>query len=274
MSKMAKNLDKIGLRSIAKNYDLFFIDIWGVIHNGIKLNKNSIKVLEELDNLKKDYVLLTNAPRPNITVSKFLQNMGLDIKKSNKVFTSGEATLNYLKKNLNDLKFYHIGPSKDFDLFDIFKKNKTENIDEANFLLCTGFFEQHENNLGYYKTLLNKKILIKMICINPDLIIVRGSEREYCAGTIAQIFEQLGGKVEYFGKPYPLVYEQSTNIKNKKILCIGDNLNTDIRGANIKNFDSVLISSGIHYKEINDDTNKLFQKYNSYANYTQSELKW
>ena len=34
---MTKNLDEIGLKSIANNYDLFFIDIWGVIHNGIEI---------------------------------------------------------------------------------------------------------------------------------------------------------------------------------------------------------------------------------------------
>ena len=42
---MTKNLDDEGLRSIIKNYDLFFIDLWGVIHNGIKLHKKAIDVL-------------------------------------------------------------------------------------------------------------------------------------------------------------------------------------------------------------------------------------
>ena len=45
---MSKNLEQIGLKSIVSQYDLFFIDIWGVIHNGIKLHENAVKVLEEL----------------------------------------------------------------------------------------------------------------------------------------------------------------------------------------------------------------------------------
>ena len=44
-------------------------------------------------------------------------------------------------------------------------------------------------------------------------------------------FEKMGGEVVYFGKPYPEVYNQSIDNKNKKILSIGDNLNTDIKGA-------------------------------------------
>ena len=37
ISNMTKNLDNFGLKSIVDNYDLFFIDLWGVVHNGIKL---------------------------------------------------------------------------------------------------------------------------------------------------------------------------------------------------------------------------------------------
>ena len=61
---MTKNIDIEGLRSIADNYDLFYIDLWGVVHNGITLNEKAIIVLNELLKMKKDFVLLTNAPRP------------------------------------------------------------------------------------------------------------------------------------------------------------------------------------------------------------------
>ena len=68
ISIMSQNLDKLGLKSIVDSYDLFFIDIWGVVHNGINLHKNSINVLENLYKKKKEFVLLTNAPRPNFYI--------------------------------------------------------------------------------------------------------------------------------------------------------------------------------------------------------------
>ena len=74
---MTKNLDLNGLQSIADNYDLFYIDLWGVIHNGIKLHEQAITVLKELLKKDKDFVLLTNAPRPNKTVRNFLQKIGI-----------------------------------------------------------------------------------------------------------------------------------------------------------------------------------------------------
>ena len=83
---MTINLDKIGLKSIIQDFDLLFIDIWGVIHNGISLFSSSVEVLNELDKLNIEYVLLTNAPRPNNTVIKFLLKMGLDKNKCDKVF--------------------------------------------------------------------------------------------------------------------------------------------------------------------------------------------
>ena len=94
----------------------------------------------------------------------------------------------------------------------------------------------------YLKNILKKK----MICTNPDLIVDRGNKREFCAGSVAMVFEKIGGEVIYFGKPYPEVYNQSIDNKNKKILSIGDNLNTDIKGANLLNYDSLIISNGVH----------------------------
>ena len=271
---MSKNLDESGLKSIVGRYDLFFIDIWGVVHNGIKLYENAIKVLNELSNNEKKFILLTNAPRPNLTVINTLKKMGLN-DFSDTVFTSGEASKRYLLENFNNKKFFHLGPPRDFDLFKTFENNKVLNIDDSDYLLCSGLFEEHEDDLGYYKNLLSKHITKKMICTNPDLIVDRGDKREYCAGSIAKSFEEIEGEVIYFGKPYPPVYEISADVNNKKILCIGDNLNTDIKGANIQNFDSLLITGGIHREEISKLSIKnVLKNYEAKIDYFQKELKW
>ena len=275
ISNMTKNLDQSGLKSIVDSYDLFFIDIWGVVHNGIKLYDNSIEVLENLSNLNKKFILLTNAPRPSSTVVNFLKKMGLN-KFFENVFTSGEAALKYLIKDLKNKKFFHIGPStRDFDLFKSFEKNKVLNIKDADYLLCSGLFDDHSDNLNYYKSLFSEHISKKMICTNPDLIVDRGDKREYCAGSVAKIFEEIKGEVIYFGKPYPPVYNLSSETKNKKVLCIGDNLNTDIKGANIQNYDSLLITSGIHRYEISKiKLNNVIEKYKAKVDYFQTDLKW
>ena len=274
ISIMVKNLDQEGLKSIVNRYDLFFIDLWGVVHNGIELYENSINVLDNLAVAKKDFVLLTNAPRPNATVINFLKKMGLK-KYFKNVFTSGEAAHKYLISHLGKKNFFHIGPPRDFDLFKNIEKNNVLNIEDADYFLCTGLFEDQENDLNYYKKLLSNHTSKKMICTNPDLNVDRGEEREYCAGSVAKSFEEIKGEVIYFGKPHPPVYNLSTNIINKKVLCIGDNLNTDIKGANIQNFDSLLIINGIHRKEILDtELMSVLKKYETRVDYIQNNLKW
>ena len=95
---MSKNLDYEGLQTIIDNYNLFYIDLWGVVHNGISLHDQAIEVLEKLKKMNKNFVLLTNAPRPTNIVTKQLEKMGMEKKLRDHVFTSGQAALSYLKK--------------------------------------------------------------------------------------------------------------------------------------------------------------------------------
>ena len=272
---MTKNLDNNGLRSIVDNYDIFYIDLWGVIHNGITLHKKAIETLEEITKAKKNYVLLTNAPRPNETVKSFLEKMGLKKSIREKVYSSGEAALNYLKKNCFNKKFYHIGPPRDFDLFLDFEENKIEDIEKSSYLLCTGLLEGQEEELNYYKEFFKEHTNKKMICTNPDLIVDRGNKRELCAGSVALIFEKIGGEVVYFGKPFPEVYNRSIDNKEKKALSIGDNLNTDIKGANLLNFNSLIMSNGGHKDEIKKEgIDVVSKKHEVVVNFIQTELKW
>ena len=194
-----------GLYEIYHKYDAFLIDLWGVVHNGLELYSGAIKVLENLSKLNKRFVLISNAPRPSKNVKKFLLNLKMDKVFVKTVFTSGEAALKGLEQNFFGKKFYHLGPQRDDDLFKGFEKNK-RNLEESDFILCTGFLDNKKDSLNFYKKLLKKNIEKKMVCTNPDLIVHRGSNKEYCAGTLAAIFEKLGGQVVYYGKPYPAIY--------------------------------------------------------------------
>jgi HAD superfamily hydrolase (TIGR01459 family) len=272
---MTKNLDNEGLKSIIDNYDIFYIDLWGVVHDGIVLHKNAIETLKEITKAKKEYVLLTNAPRPNKIVKAVLEKMGMSKEISGKTYSSGEASLSYLKKNYSNKKFYHIGPKRDSDLFLDFEKNKSADIKESHYLLCTGLLEEQSEDLNYYKKLFKEHIDKKLVCTNPDLIVERGGKRELCAGSVALIFEKMGGEVIYFGKPFSEVYNRSIDNKDKKVLSIGDNLNTDIKGANLLNYDSLIISSGIHKDEIKKEgIDIVSKKYEVIVNFIQTELKW
>ena len=62
---------------IYENYDVFFIDLWGVVHNGEKIFNGINKVLNEIKLLNKKVFFMTNAPRRSKVIEKQLSLFGL-----------------------------------------------------------------------------------------------------------------------------------------------------------------------------------------------------
>ncbi len=262
------------LSKIYNSYDTFIIDLWGVMHNGISLNKAAIETVKNLTEKSKKIVFLSNAPRPSLNVKEFLINMKMEEKYLKNIVTSGEAAMSAINQNRFGKYFFHLGPVRDESIFKRVKKNQTV-IENSEFILCTGLFDEHEDDLDYYKDLLKKHLSKKFVCTNPDLTVHRGNKEEYCAGIIAQIFESMGGEVIYFGKPYNEIYKMCfTN--RERVLAIGDNLRTDIKGANNLKIDSIFILDGVHRQEYkNEDELKiLFKKYKVRPDYFQTTLNW
>jgi len=244
------------------------------MHNGILLNDKAIEAVDSLLKESKKIVFLSNAPRPSEKVKKFLKKLKMEEKYLKNVITSGEAAMHAINQNRFGKLFYHLGPSKDESIFHKIRNNKTK-LENSDFILCTGLFDEHEDDLNFYKNFLKNYISKTLICTNPDLTVHRGEKEEYCAGSIAKIFESLGGSAVYFGKPYKEIYNMCFNNK-EKVLAIGDNLRTDIKGANNLNIDSIFISHGVHRNEFKNENElqKLLEKYKVKANYFQAEFTW
>ena len=262
------------LAEIYQKYDTYIIDLWGVIHNGVKLNPKAIEVVKNLIRGKKKVVFLSNAPRPSIEVKKFFKELKMEDQYLQNIMTSGEAAMLALQKESYGKFFYHLGPERDSSVFFKIKENKTT-LEKCNFILCTGLLENHEQDLNYYKDLLKRQTSKKLICTNPDLTVHRGEVEEYCAGSIAKIFEMLGGETVYFGKPHKEIYKMCFG-REEKVIAIGDNLNTDIKGANSMKIDSIFISNGVHRSEFKQESelSELYKKYKVNSNYYQPELIW
>ena len=262
------------LSDIYEKYDTFIIDLWGVMHNGVMLNPKAMEAVKQLINKSKKVVFLSNAPRPSFKVRNFLMRMNMDKKYLSNVMTSGEAAMYAINKNQFGKTFYHLGPQRDVSIFEKVKDNRA-NLESCDFILCTGLFDEHEKDLKYYKKILEKHVSKKLVCTNPDLTVHRGNIEELCAGSVAKVFEDLGGEVAYFGKPHKEVYKMCIK-SNENVLAIGDNLRTDIKGANNLNIDCIFISDGVHRDEYKDSSEliNLLEKYKVNANFFQKELQW
>ena len=143
-----------GLNKIYSKFDIFFVDLWGVVHNGIECYSEALKVLKNIKKNKK-IILISNAPRPSNSVQKFLNKIKFKRKLYNLLITSGDSTRHYLKALSKNKSFYHLGPKRDKSLFMDLGLKKSS-INNADFVVCTGVNNNKDNLSKYIPTL--KKI--------------------------------------------------------------------------------------------------------------------
>ncbi|QNP42731.1 TIGR01459 family HAD-type hydrolase [Sphingomonas daechungensis] len=114
---------------------------------------------------------------------------------------------------------------------------------------CTGL-DDERRTVGEYlmelEDLVTRNVL--MHCLNPDRIVVRGGETEPCAGALADLYIDLGGRVEWYGKPFPAIYRHALKLAGspsiEEVIAVGDALQTDILGAARMGFDAVFVAGG------------------------------
>lgn len=250
-----------GMAGIAADYDGYILDLWGVVHNGHHPYPGVLECMAKLREKGRPLILLSNAPRTNGFVITFLEKIGVGRECYDYILTSGDitrevlATRNhpYLKKSGN--AFYQIGADRDKGLEDGLDYHRVHSVADADFLICTGLADDETETPENYRSLLLDALSrdLPMLCANPDLTVMRGNSSHYCAGAIAALYAELGGRVELFGKPYPEIYRQAMErlqiSEPSRILAIGDSMRTDIKGATEMGMDCVLVSGGIHAEE-------------------------
>ena len=90
------------LEEIEDKYNIFFIDLWGVIHNGLELFGNVKTVLKRLKKKNKIIFFITNAPRRSYVIADQLNTFGLSKIFYDQIVSSGEITWLSLKKIMKE----------------------------------------------------------------------------------------------------------------------------------------------------------------------------
>lgn len=277
------------IKEISKNYDYFIFDIWGVVHDGSSAYSGAVEAIKFLRSEDKKICFLSNAPRRAYKIAKVLNDFGITSDLYDFIMSSGESAYIDLKQNqISGFKHYqknylYIGPEKDIDLLEGLEYNFVQSAKDADFAITTGFNKDNSTIEEKLPQILDaKNYNLDLICVNPDMIVVKKTGEEMlCAGVIAKYYKQIGGKVIYYGKPYKSAYEISCklfgeNIDKTKLLAIGDGLETDISGANNFGIDSLLLTGGILSNLINNNLPekeftveliKICSKYNSFPKF-------
>ncbi len=247
-----------GIAPIAGRYDGFILDLWGVLHDGAHPVPGAVEALHRLREAGKRIVILSNAPRRSASVIERIAEIGIARTLYDELLSSGEATWRWLKQGGPGGKmFFPIMAARDASTLDGLAFEKAESIETADFILNTGV-ESANDKVEDFENILRAGAArgLPMVCANPDLVVIHRGKAEICAGAIALRYEQLGGPVQYFGKPHPPIYRDCFALlgvsDRRHILAVGDSLRTDIAGANAADIDGLLVLGGIHQEELTE----------------------
>ncbi|WP_119167564.1 TIGR01459 family HAD-type hydrolase [Algihabitans albus] len=246
-----------GLAPLATAYDAYICDLWGVLHDGVRAFPEAIDCLERLRERGAKIAVLSNAPRRAAEVEARMNELGVTPGLYDLVLSSGEMTWRHLAERREPWhaqlgrRCYHIGPERDRGIRTGLDYEFVAEVSAADFLLNTGTHRTDSTLEDYADELrAGAERYLPMVCANPDLEVIRGGQREICAGLLAQHYESLGGEVRYHGKPYAEAYEiclTGLGLSDRsRIAALGDSLRTDIAGAKAAGMASLLVAGGIH----------------------------
>lgn len=235
--------------------DAWICDIWGVVHNGLAAFPAAVDACQRFRKRGGTVLLLTNAPRPAAPILEQLARLKVPEDAYDAVLTSGDLTLQLIAEH-RDKPLAHLGPDRDRGLFEN-QKLRITGLDEASVIVCSGLYDDERETAEDYRDRLVGPATrgVPLICANPDVTVARGDKVIPCAGAIAAVYERLGGRVIYAGKPYLPVYDRAFEmiaaargkpVEKTAVLGIGDGINTDIRGAITAGIDAILVASPVH----------------------------
>jgi len=244
--------------ALASAYDVFLCDVWGVVHNGEVSFPDACEALMRARAQGKVVIFITNAPRPGEAVIRQIDRLHVPHEAYDGIVSSGDVTRDVIAQRKGQ-SICHIGPERDHSIFTGMHAAFAP-LESADYIVCSGLYEDEVEKPDDYRARLEIALKRKlfMVCGNPDLVVERGTQLVYCAGSIADLYATMGGDVLYAGKPYRPIYDLALakaeaalgrKVDAKRVMAIGDSVRTDLKGARAFGIDMLFIAAGIHAEE-------------------------
>ena len=253
------------LSEISGSYDALFCDLWGCLHNGVAPYPAAVAALQAFRRQGGRVALITNSPRPEGSVMRMLDAMGVPRDAHDLIVSSGDAAQAGMLAGAVGRKVWHLGPDRDARFFTDLPDHLADapRVERVGFaaaegIVCTGLFDDDEAPEAYRgRFLAARERGLKLLCANPDIVVDQGDRRLWCAGALAKLYEDMGGESLYFGKPHPPIYDLARRrlaatggaVADDRILAVGDGLFTDIQGAIAEDIDSIFVTGGLAAEE-------------------------
>jgi HAD superfamily hydrolase (TIGR01459 family) len=242
------------LRDLVDGVEVILSDIWGVVHNGIEAFPEACAALHTYRRQGGTVILITNAPRPADSVQRQLRKLGVADDTYDAIVSSGDLTRDFVADHPGKKMFWigmerHNAVHRGLDPV-------IAPLEDADYIVCTGLYDDETETPEDYRDMLLQARARKLpfVCANPDIVVERGHRLIHCAGALAADYEARGGQVTYAGKPHLPVYERALAeiarlrggpVEKSRVLCIGDGIETDVKGAHAAGLRSVFVASPI-----------------------------
>ena len=247
--------------ALIERYEVLLIDAYGVLVTHSSPLPGAKALLDHLRRIEKSYFILSNdASRlPETTAIDYAKH-GLRIDAS-LIINSGTLLAPFFaQENLQGSRCFVLGPE---DSKTIVEQAGGEVVrEDGDFdVLVIGdeegfpFVETVDHVLTVLLQGADSGRTFHLICPNPDLIYPAGGGFGITAGSVAVMLEAILSqryperpdlRFTYLGKPHPAIYEQARRqAGTSSLVMIGDQLATDILGANRCGIDSALVRSGL-----------------------------
>lgn len=277
-----------GLAAISDRYDAILCDVWGVIHNGRYAFEEACEALVRFRDQGGAVCLITNAPVPKEQALRHFDPMGVPPEAYDDCVTSGDATREVLNQRVGEV-FWRMGADEgwEHDRY-LYEGLDLQFGDErtSDTVLCIGLEDQVNDHPDDYRDRLAEAADrdMEMICANPDIRVRIGDQLHWCAGALAKVFEEEGGRVIYPGKPHSPIYDLALSKLSdlgveaapERTLCIGDSPATDMRGALNHAFHGLYVGTGLkeHGTNFEQEVTDLLEDYSVTARWAMPKLAW
>ena len=271
-----------GIASLMDLFDVFILDQFGVLHDGSVPYPGALQCLRLMRAAGKRIIILSNSGKRAAENEKRMIQLGFAPDMWDIFLSSGEAAWRMFAEGSEfeaGMKCFVISRDNDHSAIDGLGVEAVKDAAEADVILLTAS-EGDRFELDHYRQMLTAaaKSGIACICTNPDKIMLTREGPKFGAGRIAELYEEMGGRVTWIGKPFPAIYEVALkaigNPPKSRVLCVGDSPEHDIAGANGAGLAAAMVRTGIHAGMSDNELEALYEQHDAAPDFILPGLVW
>ncbi len=235
-------------------YDVFLIDQFGVLRDSNGLYEGASQALRTLKAADKTVVILSNSGKDGDGNARRLVDLGIERASFDHFVTSGDVGLSILKRPGSPAKpggrCLTVASADAPGFAELLGMVPADTGCDADLVLIAGS-EAERISMEEYASLLRQAAErdVACFCTNPDLRKLWKGTSVPGAGSIADLYEALGGQVTRVGKPFQEIYDYALRLcdgpEKSRVVCVGDSIEHDILGARCAGLSSVFVSTGL-----------------------------